>query len=107
MADTTKVKTEFLLEGDIEPITNDEIDELYGTQGSEDNIEPISYNEIDTICGKSDVTGSTITSDDITELFDGGDLSDNETYSSRPVDLPDQKDSEPISDSEIISILNE
>lgn len=90
MAENTKNRVEFLLDGDIEPITNEEIDEICKGVG-----------EIIT-----DNTGSIITDDDIHELFEDGDLSDNEENSSIPSDIPDPENVEPISDNEINDILN-
>lgn len=83
MSDT---KTRFLLENDIVPLTYAEID----------NIESIYV--------PGDKTGSQITDDDIGELFEDGDLSDNEQGSSIPSDIP--KDYEgSISNQEIDDIL--
>lgn len=90
MAENTKNRVEFLLDGDIEPISNEEIDEICKGVG-----------EIIT-----DSTGSIITDDDIHELFEDGDLSDNEENSSIPSDIPDPENVEPISDNEINDILN-
>ena len=81
-------KTNFLLQGDIIPMTEDDID----------NIESLYV-------PSGDTTGSNITSEDIDELLKEGDLSDNEEGSSVPSDIPEGFEG-PISDSEVDDILN-
>lgn len=83
MSDT---KTKFLLENDVVPLTFAEID----------NIESMYV--------PGDKTGSQITTADIDEMLEEGDLSDNEQGSSIPSDIPADYDGD-VSNQEIEEVL--
>ena len=81
-------KVKFMLEGDVVAVTREEID----------NIESM-------FVPGGDTTGSQITTDDINEVFEEGDLSDNEEGSSLPSDIPSDYEGE-ITKQEVEDIVN-
>lgn len=81
-------KVRFMLEGDVVAVTREEID----------NIESM-------FVPGGDTTGSQITTEDIDEVLNDGDISDNEHGSSIPSDIP--KDYEgTITNQEIQDVIN-